>query len=306
MATMATTTGTARPRSRVEAHEKQGKAACDAAPGCADDNGHDFLWTYHEEPHRTRRQQIIKAHPQVTKLCGHEPLTKYVVTAVVALQLCMAYLLRNTPWTSFKFLLSVYVVGATCNQNIFLAVHEISHNLAFKSARMNRWFAVFANTPIGLPYSAAFRPYHLEHHKYLGVDGTDTDLPTPLELLVLQNVLGKALFCTFQIFFYALRPTIVRAQKLTMLHLMNLVWNVCVVDVLVVRFMGWNALLYLLLSSFAAGSLHPCAGHFLSEHYNLVATTPSGGRTVDETFSYYGILNLVTYNVGYHNEHHDL
>lgn len=26
----------------------------------------DFLWTYTEEPHRTRRLAIIKAHPEVT------------------------------------------------------------------------------------------------------------------------------------------------------------------------------------------------------------------------------------------------
>jgi sphingolipid delta-4 desaturase len=26
----------------------------------------DFFWTYTEEPHRTRRQAIIKAHPEVS------------------------------------------------------------------------------------------------------------------------------------------------------------------------------------------------------------------------------------------------
>jgi len=26
----------------------------------------DFFWTYTEEPHRTRRLQIIKAHPEVS------------------------------------------------------------------------------------------------------------------------------------------------------------------------------------------------------------------------------------------------
>jgi sphingolipid 4-desaturase/C4-monooxygenase len=28
-------------------------------------NEHDFFWTYTEEPHRTRRMAIIKAHPEV-------------------------------------------------------------------------------------------------------------------------------------------------------------------------------------------------------------------------------------------------
>ena len=33
---------------------------------------HDFFWTYTEEPHRTRRQAIIKAHPEVRDLANLE------------------------------------------------------------------------------------------------------------------------------------------------------------------------------------------------------------------------------------------
>jgi fatty acid desaturase len=137
---------------------------------------------------------------KVTKLCGHEPLTKYLTLAVVTLQFLVAIHLRSTPFVSLRFFLTAYLIGATANQNLFLAIHEISHNLAFKSPLVNRYFAVFANLPIGLPYSAAFRPYHLEHHKFLGIDGIDTDLPTRFEALFLQNVLGKAFFWYHRIF----------------------------------------------------------------------------------------------------------
>lgn len=123
----------------------------------SDPQEHDFLWAHTEEPHRTRRQQIIKAHPEVTKLCGIEPLTKYLVLIVVLLQLSCAFYLRNQPVTSFQFLSISYIIGATANQNLFLAIHEISHNLAFKSPLANRVAAVFANLPIGIPYSASFR-----------------------------------------------------------------------------------------------------------------------------------------------------
>lgn len=117
----------------------------------------DFLWLMTEEPHRTRRMEILHAHPEVTKLMGHEPLTKYIVLAVVSLQVAAAVYFRQTHPLSLSFVLCAYILGGTANHNLFLAIHEITHNLAFRSVVMNRLLAVFANLPIGIPYAAAFK-----------------------------------------------------------------------------------------------------------------------------------------------------
>ncbi|KAF5392668.1 hypothetical protein D9757_000931 [Collybiopsis confluens] len=257
----------------------------------------DFLWLMTEEPHRSRRTAIMKAHPEVTKLMGHEPLTKYIVVGVVSLQLLLAVALRHTPVFSSTFILCAYAIGGTANHNLFLAIHEITHNLAFPGVWPNKALAVFANLPIGIPYCAMFKRYHIEHHKFMGQDGIDTDLPTRLELLLLNNVLGKVFFATFQILFYALRPGFVRSQKLTTWHICNFLAQLAF-DYLFIRAFGIKPLIYLLASSFFAGSLHPCAGHFIAEHYLWDGLE-------QETFSYYGPLNWLAYNVGYHNEHHD-
>jgi len=37
-----------------------------------------------------------------------------------------------------------------------------------------------------------------------------------------------------------------------------------------IYFFGWHTMTYLLLCSFLAGSFHPCAGHFIAEHYAFV------------------------------------
>ena len=268
-----------------------------------------FFWTYTEEPHRTRRNAIIKTHKEVLQLCGPEPLTKYLVFGVVALQLICASLLKDTHPMSWAFWGTAYVVGATANQNLFLAIHEISHNLAFRSPMYNRLLAVCANLPIGIPYSAGFRQYHLTHHKSLGVDGVDTDLPTAFEALFLDSVFGKAFFCTFQLLFYAIRPMFVYKIAFGPIHYLNIAAQVAF-DVVVLRYLGWYSMTYLLLSSLLAGSLHPCAAHFIAEHYVFQQSTTRGGKMpgnvpTPETFSYYGPLNMLCYNVGYHNEHHD-
>ena len=96
---------------------------------------------------------------------------------------------------------------------------------------------------------------------------------------------------------------------LTSLHLFNILFQIAFDYVLVTQ-AGPNALWYLIISSFLAGSLHPCAGHFIAEHYVFNRPLPVIGPMetavpVPETFSYYGPLNALTYNVGLHNEHHD-
>ena len=156
------------------------------------------------------------------------------------------------------------------------------------------------------------QPYHLTHHKSLGVDGLDTDLPTAFEAVFLDSVAGKAFFATFQILFYALRPMMVYKLPLTQIHALNIFVQVAF-DMTFVHYFGGNALWYFIMSSFLAGSLHPCAGHFIAEHYvfDRQALADKASRSfgtstpVPETYSYYGPLNLLTYNVGLHNEHHD-
>ncbi|HEX7573170.1 MAG TPA: fatty acid desaturase, partial [Bacteroidota bacterium] len=68
--------------------------------------------------------------------------------------------------------------------------------------------------------------------------------------------------------------------------------------VLIAVYFGPGALLYLGLSFFFSIGLHPLGARWIQEHY---LTSPP-----QETYSYYGPLNSVALNVGFHNEHHDL
>ena len=132
--------------------------------------------------------------------------------------------------------------------------------------------------------------------------------------MFLDSVAGKAFFATFQILFYALRPMFVYRLPLTNIQIFNVVAQLAFDYLLVTLTGSWNPLIYLIMSSFLAGSIHPCAAHFIAEHYLFVRTEKGSmqKRTpydpsipLPETYSYYGPLNALTYNVGLHNEHHD-
>jgi sphingolipid 4-desaturase/C4-monooxygenase len=264
-------------------------------PGPAAERGERaFTWSDEPEPHAQRRRAMLSAHPELRSLFGPCPRTKYICTVLVAAQLVAAYLLRDSPW----WLIAVvgYALGGVINHALLLAIHELSHNLGFKRPLHNRLFGFFVNLPIGLPVSATFRHYHLLHHSHQGVDGVDTDVPTAIEARLLRTRLRKAFWMALQALFYALRPLIVLPKKPNRWEVANLLVQLGF-DVLILHFWGLKALVYLPLGTILASGLHPIAGHYLSEHYVF--------QPGQETYSYYGPLNRLTFNVGYHNEHHD-
>lgn len=254
----------------------------------------DFTWSSSKEPHFERRKEIIKEIPEVKKLFGIDPVLKYKALFVVILHLGVSVFLL--PTNPVLFVLLALVVGATCSNVIFLAIHEITHDLAFKNKSLNNWLAIIVNFPILIPFAMAFKVYHAEHHWHQGKDGVDTDIPTRNEALIFRGFFGKLIWMLNQILFYAIRPMMVHPIAITRWHIINFVCQVAF-TVLFIYFVGWYATLYLLLSIFLAGGLHPIAGHFIAEHYVF-----DEGQ---ETYSYYGPLNAITFNVGYHNEHHD-
>lgn len=64
-ATTTTSAGAARRKADGGEIRLNGAAAAAQAQDDVDKKMHEFFWTYTEEPHRTRRLAIIKAHPEV-------------------------------------------------------------------------------------------------------------------------------------------------------------------------------------------------------------------------------------------------
>lgn len=225
-----------------------------------------------------------------------DPHLKWTVLGLVLAQLLACWLVRGLAWRWLLFW--AYTFGGCVNHSLMLAIHDISHNTAFGSARAarNRWFAIFANLPVGLPYAASFKKYHVDHHRYLGGDGLDVDVPTRLEGWLFCTPARKLLWLALQPFFYSLRPLFVNPKALTLMEVFNVLVQLAV-DVAIFALWGLKPVAYLLASSLLGLGLHPISGHFVAEHYMFLKG--------HETYSYYGPLNWITFNVGYHVEHHD-
>jgi len=193
-------------------------------------------------------------------------------------------------------LLVAYVYGGTVNHSLQLAVHELSHNLCWDTQVYNKWTAFFANLVTGFPSSITFQRYHMEHHQWQGVDGVDTDIPTELEIKFFDSTWKKVIWLFLQPLFYALRPMFVKPKAPT--HWEGINWATQMTfNAAVVYFWGWKSFAYMIFGTFLGLGLHPAAGHFVAEHYEL--------NPGQETYSYYGFCNRLNFNVGYHNEHHD-
>lgn len=209
----------------------------------------------------------------------------------------------------------------------------------------NKLLGMVANLPIGAPMSISFKKYHLDHHRYQGDETLDTDIPTFVEVWLFRNIPTKILWCILQPFFYTLRPFFVSPKPVDKMELINIAvqatFNFIIYKTLgmhIIYYMLGGSALSMGLHPVAG---HFISEHFLifpakekeksllennNEIYEEQISNGDGSRKrllsdkgvesvatlshdgqflVPETCSYYGPLNWVTFNVGYHVEHHD-
>jgi sphingolipid delta-4 desaturase len=247
--------------------------------------------------HRSRRREILAKHPEISQLYGTEPLTFFIVVLLFLGQIWVAKSAHQlSPW---QFWAAAYIIGGPISHALQLSMHELCHDLCWGGACkyvLNRATAVFANLATGVPSSQTFKVYHMEHHSATGVDGVDTDLPSEVERRLVTTSFRKVLWLAAMPLNYGLRPLLIRPKRPTAWEIVNFFAQMTF-DVALVHTFGASALMYLLASTLLGMGLHPVAGHFVAEHFELA---PSFG-----TYSYYGPCNWVNFNVGYHVEHHD-
>ncbi|MBC8085301.1 MAG: fatty acid desaturase [Hymenobacter sp.] len=250
------------------------------------------------EPHRVRTRQIVKAHPEVKALMTRTPATALIGAGCVAAQVVLAIVLRHQPW--YVVALAAYLVGAFFSHTLFVVIHEAAHNLVFGKVWQNVVVGIGANFASVVPTAVSFKNFHIKHHVFQGVHELDADLPDWYEARLIKNyALGKAVWLFFFPLFQVIRT--IRCREVAVFDrfvVANIVAQLAF-DAVIVYFFGWMALGYLFLSFWFSVGLHPLGARWIQEHY---LTLDSG----QETYSYYGPLNGVNLNVGYHNEHHDM
>jgi sphingolipid 4-desaturase/C4-monooxygenase len=258
----------------------------------------DYIRVTYGEPHAARRRQMLAAHPELRALAGPLPASAVWTLVLVVTQIGLALLVGDRRW--FVWVPVAYIVGATIDHALWALIHDCSHNLVFRWRTANRIVAIVANVPLVVPGAISFAKYHLLHHRNMGDLEFDAGIPGPTEAGVVgRSSVAKAMWiaCTILI------QGIVRPRRLTRVRLfdgwtvINIVFQVGCMGLLAAS-AGAGPFKYLVTSTVFAIGLHPLGARWIQEHFALVAG--------QETYSYYGSLNKVSFNVGYHNEHHDL
>lgn len=257
----------------------------------------NFAHTDLKNPHVDRGRTLLKKYPELRKLMGAYRPSALWITGLVSLQLLVAGLLSEQHWA--WVVATSWLVGALVSHALFVFVHEACHNLVMKSTWANQLYGILANIGQGFPSSVGFRHFHLLHHSNMGEYEYDADLAFHKEAQWVKNIWWrKIVWYLGFVIVETLRPLKLKAPK------MNLKWvalNFLLViasNALIWFFLGPKGLAYILLSTFFGVGLHPVGARWVQEHYTF--------EEGQETYSYYGPLNTVSFNVGYHNEHHDL
>ena len=253
-----------------------------------------------DRSHVLRRQAILAAHPEVRGLFGRDIRTFWLTVGVFAGQCGLAAWMGRLGLSYWgAAILLAYCVGAFANHAMFVIIHDSIHNAVFAEPALNKLNAILADLPNTFPTAMGFRCYHIKHHSHLSAYDFDADVPSDWEAKIVANIwwrkaLWLYLFPLVQLTrVYRLKGAVPIRGPWTWVNFAA----VAAFDVLVWHVLGPAALLYLFASFWFSVGLHPLGARWIQEHY---AAWPGQG-----TFDYYGPLNTIALNIGYHNEHHD-
>jgi sphingolipid delta-4 desaturase len=258
-----------------------------------------FFVSSADQPHPARTRAILDAHPEIRGLIGRNPWTAIIMLGVAGFQIALAILLGRLGlqywWAA---LIMAYCLGAFANHCLYVIVHDATHKLIFRGRTANYLVAIVGDLPNLIPGAIGFSICHLAHHARQGDYRTDADLAGNWEARLIGNRwYGKALWLLAFPLFQLTRPGRLKdISVITRWSLMSLA-ACSAFDAALLALFGWNALLYLGASMLFSIGLHPLGSRWIQEHFTL--------DPQQETASYYGILNRLALNVGYHNEHHD-
>lgn len=254
-----------------------------------------------KQVHMLRNREILAKYPQIKELYGPDIRLFPSVVAIACAQFALSHFAatRIESWGYFAFL--AWSVGGLLTHWLSLGNHELGHNLAFRTPIYNELLGCFANLAQAIPSFFAFKKYHFYHHYYLNEEANDPDCPSKWEAETFNTPAKKAVWMLLNPLFYAVRPLVMMPKPSSAKEIFNIVvvlgFDLCLI---LSGEVGFKIVLFNVMSTVLGMGIHPIAGHFISEHYDLY-----GDDNGQETYSYYGPLNYVSFNVGYHNEHHD-
>lgn len=247
-------------------------------------------------PHIARGKQIVRAHPEVREYFGPHAATGAWILAVVGLQILMAWLVSAAAWP--WVFVAAYLVGAFASHSLFVLIHDATHNMVSGKTAIDRIWGMVCNIGQGFPSAMSFRTFHLVHHSHMDEYDYDGDLAYHWEArLVGDSSIRKMMWLLLFSIIEMIRPLRLKKELFNNWLAINFL-VIAATDVAIFLVFGFKGISYILLSTFFGVGLHPVGARWIQEHYTY--------KPGQETYSYYGPVNRLAFNIGYHNEHHDL
>lgn len=286
--------------------------------------------------HRSRREKILAAHPEVAKLNGRNSYTPVINLGLIALQSYFAIALERYPW--WAAMIVAYLFGGWVEGVIFTSCHEYCHNLGPKNRTWTQILLTLGSICTPNNWGNMFRHFHMSHHINQGSHDKNeygdlldnehlilkswntvaTEKPTSkiffgikkilkLHSNILQFWLPRILVRPVQNVYFCLKSLFAgQMPRAFMRHQVIETSSKVLFFSMIFYFGGVTSVLYLCLSSllYYGFLLHPgltlwVTSHSANEMLDGQAYAPSG------TFVFGPIMSLVSMNITYHCEHHD-